>query len=229
MRMWRNRQTRRIQVPVVVNTLWVQVPSSAPNKKDAFGVFFIYFFNLFVKKEDFFTELNQKIFSDSENEIALFMYNVGITKEPVLCSFENDSGIFERLFSEHLSDQNILALKTVSEEVFLRVLGMHSFGAGVCVAAKQTESGLSPENFSEEEKEKIFSEFDSADAFELALEKLRIPLDSGNRKMLDRVIVIGIKELKLIAKEKTFEPQSLRAFMQVLFNAGISVFLSMNK
>ena len=33
--MWRNRQTRRIQVPVVVNTLWVQVPSSAPNKKDA--------------------------------------------------------------------------------------------------------------------------------------------------------------------------------------------------
>ena len=31
--MWRNRQTRRIQVPVVVNTLWVQVPSSAPNKK----------------------------------------------------------------------------------------------------------------------------------------------------------------------------------------------------
>ena len=35
MRMWRNRQTRRIQVPVVVNTLWVQVPSSAPNKKDA--------------------------------------------------------------------------------------------------------------------------------------------------------------------------------------------------
>lgn len=40
--MWRNRQTRRIQVPVVVNTLWVQVPSSAPNKKDAYGVFFIW-------------------------------------------------------------------------------------------------------------------------------------------------------------------------------------------
>ena len=34
--MWRNRQTRRIQVPVVVNTLWVQVPSSAPNKHDGF-------------------------------------------------------------------------------------------------------------------------------------------------------------------------------------------------
>ena len=180
-------------------------------------------------KEDFFTELYNKIFSDSENETALFMFNVGITKKPELSSFSDDGGIFERLFSEHLSDPDVLALKTVSEEVFLRVLGMHSFGAGVYVAAKQTESGCSPENFSEEEKENIFSEFDSADAFELALEKLRISPDSGNRKMLDRVIVIGIKELKLIAKEKSLEPKNIKAFMQVLFNAGISVFLSVNK
>ena len=47
--------------------------------------------------------------------------------------------------------------------------------------------------------------------------------------MLDRVIVIGIKELKLIAKEKSLEPKNIKAFMQVLFNAGISVFLSVNK
>ena len=86
-----------------------------------------------------------------------------------------------------------------------------------------------PENFSEKERENIFLEFDSADVYELALEKLRIPLDSGNRKMLDRVIVIGIKELKLIAKEKVFEPQNIKAFMQVLFNAGTSVFLSAYK
>ncbi len=45
--MWRNRQTRRIQVPVVVNTLWVQVPSSAPNKKGRLGAsFFIWCFYL---------------------------------------------------------------------------------------------------------------------------------------------------------------------------------------
>jgi hypothetical protein len=74
--------------------------------------------------------------------------------------------------------------------------------------------------------ESIFSDFDSSDAYELALEKLGIALDSGNRKMLDRVIVIGIKELELIAKEKTFEPQNLKAFMRVLFNAGASVFYS---
>ena len=96
-------------------------------------------------------ELDEKIFFDSEKEIALFMARVGIIEKPALSSFSDDGGIFERLFSEHLSDPNVLALKEFSEEVFLRVLGMHSFGAGVYVAAKQTESGRSPENFSEEE------------------------------------------------------------------------------
>ena len=46
--MWRNRQTRRIQVPVVVNTLWVQVPSSAPKKAETllgFGFFFMMMLN----------------------------------------------------------------------------------------------------------------------------------------------------------------------------------------
>ncbi len=30
MQEWRNWQTRRLQVPVVVKTVWVQVPSPAP-------------------------------------------------------------------------------------------------------------------------------------------------------------------------------------------------------
>lgn len=173
-----------------------------------------------------FTELDKKIFSDSEKEIALFMYNVGITKEPVLCSFENDGGIFERLFSQHLENPEVSALKEFSKDVYFRVLGMHSFGAGAFVAAKQKDFGRSPSEFSAEETESIFFAFDSSDSYELGLEKLEISLDSGNRKMLDRVIVIGIKELELIAKEKAFEPENLKAFMKVLFIAGASVFYS---
>lgn len=173
-----------------------------------------------------FTELNEKIFSDSEKEIALFMYNVGITEKPVFASFEDEVRIFERLFAEHLSSPEAAALKTVSEDVYLRVLGMHAFGAGVYIPAKQDDFGHPTAEFSEEETESIFSDFDSADAYELALGKLGIPLDSGNRKMLDRVIVIGMKELKLIAKEKAFEPENLKAFMKVLFGAGATVFYS---
>ena len=104
-----------------------------------------------------FTELNEKIFSDSEKEIALFMYNVGITEKPVLSSFEDDGGIFERLFTEHLESPEVSALKKISKDVYLRVLGMHSFGAGAFVAAKQKDSGRSPSEFSAEETESSFS------------------------------------------------------------------------
>ena len=41
MRMWRNWQTRRFQVPVG-NSVWVQIPSSAPKKSTRRGVLFWY-------------------------------------------------------------------------------------------------------------------------------------------------------------------------------------------
>ena len=154
------------------------------------------------------------------------MFNVGIIKKPVLSSFENDRGIFEKLFLQHITAPEVLALKTISEDVFLRVLGMHSFGAGAFAAAKEEDFGHPVSDFSQDEINGIFSDFDSTDAYELALEKLEIPLDSGNRKMLDRVIVIGIKEAKLIAGDKITEEQNIKAFMQVLFSAGISVYAS---
>ena len=154
------------------------------------------------------------------------MFNVGITKEPSLSSFEDDGGIFEKLFLKHMADPEIFALKSFSEEVYLRVLGMHSFGAGAFAAAKQKDFGHSAADFSEDEVNSVFSDFDSADAYELGLGKLKTPLDSGNRKMLDRVIVIGIKEAKLFAGDKVTEEPNLKAFMKVLFNAGISVFVS---
>ena len=168
--------------------------------------------------------MNLKIFSESTKEISLFMYNLGIIKEPSLSFFENDNGIFNRLFLEHIEDPQVLALKTISDEVYLRVAGMHAFGAGAYVSAKEIELNCPVSEFSKEEIENIFKDFDEKDAYELALEKLGIPIESGNKKVLDRVIVIGIKEAKQIAGEKATEPENLKAFMQVLFNAGTSMY-----
>ena len=157
------------------------------------------------------------------------MYNVGIIEKTALSSFGDDDKIFERLFSLHITGPEIIGLKAISEDVYLRVLGMHAFGAGAYSAAKEMDCGHSASDFSQEERDSIFSDFDAADAYELALEKLGIPFDSGNRQMLERVIIIAIKEAKLIAGDMIMEPQNLKAFMQVLFNAGISVFLAGNK
>lgn len=167
----------------------------------------------------------KKLFDEATKEIALFMYNLEIIKEPVLSFFENDNGILNRLFLEHITDQQALALKTISEDVYLRVAGMHAFGAGAYVSAKQLEFKRPVSEFTKEEIESIFLDFDKKDAYELALEKLGISLESGNKKVLDRVIVIGIKEAKQFAEEKATEPENLKVFMQVLFNAGTAMYL----
>ena len=153
------------------------------------------------------------------------MYNLEIIKEPSLSFFENDNGILDRLLIEHTEDPQVLALKTISDDVYLRIAGMHAFGAGAYVAAKQLELNRPVSEFTEEEIESIFSDFDKKDAFELALEKLGIPIESGNKKVLDRVIVIGIKEVKQFAGEKAAEMENLKDFMQALFNAGTSMYL----
>ena len=167
---------------------------------------------------------DKKIFEESAKEIALFMYNVGITKKPEISFFKDDRGIFEKLFSLHMEDAGVLALKAVSKEVYLRVLGMHSFGAGAYIAAKEIDFCRSVAEFTAEEIEGVFKDFDLKDPYELALKKLGFAIDSGNRQMLDRVIVIGMKELERIAKDKAEEPENIKAFMQVLFNAGTSIY-----
>ena len=53
-RTWRNWQTRRFQVPVG-NTVWVQVPSSAPRKGDNFDTKSIEIIALFVAFRGIFT------------------------------------------------------------------------------------------------------------------------------------------------------------------------------
>ena len=70
----------------------------------------------------------------------------------------------------------------------------------------------------------VNSLFDLSCSTNFALEKMGFAIDSGNKQMLDRVIIIGMKEAKLVAKENVFEPQNLKAFMQVLFNAGASIY-----
>ena len=54
MRTWRNWQTRRFQVPVG-NSVWVQVPSSAPRKGDNFDTKSIEIIVLFVAFRGIFT------------------------------------------------------------------------------------------------------------------------------------------------------------------------------
>ena len=52
-----------------------------------------------------------------------------------------------------------------------------------------------------------------------------ILINSGNKKVLDQIIVTGMLAARASAGSRIFEPENLKAYMQVLYNAGNSIIM----
>ena len=126
-------------------------------------------------------EMNQQLFRVLTQEVALFMFHAGITSQPGLSFLHDDKGILNGLFIQHTTNPRILAIKSVSEESYLQIVGMHAFGAGAYVTAKQIDFKHSVGEFTSEEVRQIALDFQEADAYELALNRLGVPLDSKEK------------------------------------------------
>ena len=100
---------------------------------------------------------------------------------------------------------------------------MHAFGAGIFATCMQNEFKHFADEFTSDDIEKIFSAFHEDDAYKLGLERLKIPLDSNNKRVLDAVILAGMRAAKASAGSGVFEPKNIHTYMQVLFNAGNTV------
>ena len=172
-----------------------------------------------------YSSINQQLFREVTQEVALFMFEVGITKQPGLSCFYDDKGIFEGIFIQHTTNPNILALKRISDDAYLQVVGMHAFGAGAYVTVKQLDYGHQVNEFTSDELKRIALDFQQTDAYELSLKRLKIPVDSSNNKILDQIIITGLNTAKATVEDRIMEPQNLKAYMQVLYNAGISMYM----
>ena len=100
---------------------------------------------------------------------------------------------------------------------------MHAFGAGAYVTVKQLDYGHQVNEFTSDELKRIALDFQQTDAYELSLKRLKIPVDSSNKKILDQIIITGLNTAKATVEDRIMEPQNLKAYMQVLYNAGISM------
>ena len=76
--------------------------------------------------------------------------------------------------------------------------------------------------FSANEFRDIANAFANTDAYELALKTYGIPLDSKNKQVLDQIYVIGLGVGRKTVGSDLINPQNLRTYMQVMFNAGIT-------
>lgn len=79
--------------------------------------------------------------------------------------------------------------------------------------------------FTIDEVRSILTDFCNNDAYELALNKLGISVDSQNKKVLDHIILVCINSAKESVGAEILNKNNLMAMMQVLFNAGVTLIM----
>lgn len=168
-------------------------------------------------------QMDSNLFREITQTVAVVMYKMGVVKQPGLQFFKNDSGIFEGLFTQHTTDSQMLAFKKISEDMYLTICGSHAFGAGIYVAAMQGKLEKPVEDFSLDNIRVIASTFSRMDAYELGLKTLNVSPDSQNKKALDQIIQFAKMTAKNVAGDNALTLPNLKAFMQVLYNAGVTM------
>lgn len=165
-------------------------------------------------------DLNQSLFRDIAQAVVDEMIKHGVIKIPELTYLYNEAGVLDRMFRQNSKDPNILALKDKPNDLYLIIIGMHAFGAGIYATCMQNEFNHFADEFTHEDIDKIFTAFHLVDAYQLSLDQMKIPLDSNNKKILDAVILAGMRAAKASAGDALYEPKNIHTYMQVLFNAG---------
>lgn len=167
--------------------------------------------------------MNQQVFRDVVQEVAIRMNKVGITNQPVLTYIKNDQGLFDAMFQQHMTQSSTLALRKKSDDLYLVVLGMHALGMGMYVTLLQNDYNHPVEEFTASELQSIIYNVQRTDAYELGLNRMGISINSGNKKVLDHIITTAMLAARASAGSKIFEPENLKAYMQALYNAGNTV------
>ena len=187
--------------------------------------------NLFHKKAEHNHEcgcsaaMNEELFKDITQEVAVFMYKIGITRQPALSFLYDDKGFFEAYVHQHLHNPQLDAVRLENKETYFKILGMHAFGAGVYLTGSQTVYEHPIDKFTDSEWEEIRAAFTRTDAYELAVNMLHVDSQSNNKLILDGIILTALQAGQAKVGDGLKEVPNIKAYMQVLYNAGISMFM----
>ena len=188
------------------------------------------FDNLFKKKnqrpaEDTMQGDNQlrEFERDLIQEVALAMFQMKITKQPGLNFFHNDHGIFEGIFISHTTDPQMLMIAQQDFNTYMMVLGCHALGTAAYVATCQGKYKKPLEQFGETEMREIAKTIHDSDAYEDGLKALGFAPDGNNKKCLDRIVVVANTSAQKLAGSKIYDKRYQKVYMQVLYNAGVSL------
>ena len=100
---------------------------------------------------------------------------------------------------------------------------MHAFGYGIYVTGSQSRLGKSITEYTNDDVLDITSAKTHVDAYELGLRTLGVDPSSNNKQVLDQIIVTAMHSLKNNSTVP-LDDINIRTYMQVLFNAGVTIF-----
>lgn len=188
------------------------------------------FDNLFKKKKQQIAEETvqentqlREFERDLIQEVALTMFQMKITKQPVLSFFHNDHGIFEGIFISHTTDPQMLMIAQQDFNTYMMVLGCHALGTAAYVAICQGKYKKPLEQFGETEMREIAKTIHDTDAYEVGLNSLGFAPDGNNKKCLDRIVVVANTTAQKLAGGKIHDKRYQKVYMQVLYNAGVTL------
>ena len=165
-----------------------------------------------------------EVFEKVTQEVASCMHSMEIIKTPVLEFTDGDKGLFDSFFELYANDAQVNEIKAVyGKDVYLMLLGSHALGLGAYTTICQTYFGKKIAEWSLTEVNQINADIRSTDPYELSLNALEYPMDSENKICLDQIIQVAAVTFIDTAEDEWEKEENLKAFMKVLYNAGIAV------
>lgn len=156
-------------------------------------------------------------------DVASAMQRMNILKKPVLTALEDDAGILDEIYYKRVVDPVLSKMADGEPHRYLAVIGCHALGAAAYVTLTQRYYGKRISQYGEEELREVADALAKGNVYELGLNALGFRPDGNNRKCLDEIILVAADTAIRLAGSRINDLKYVRAYMQVLYNAGVSL------
>ena len=165
---------------------------------------------------------NKELYEQLASFVAKKLLSLNFTDVAALKSFNDDKGLLDSLVFSATISSAYTKLKNVSPNEFIGVCGSNAFGRGIYVAGMQNSLNKPVSQFTISEVEKIIGAFRYSPDYELGLSMIDVDAGSKNHVIFNELIV-EVANYYLNNCLEPLEEENLRSYMQVLFNAGVTV------
>ena len=165
---------------------------------------------------------NHELYNLLASFVATHMFSLNLIHDSTLKSFNDDKGLLDSLVFSATTAPTYLQLKNRSSEEYLGVCGSNAFGRGIYVAGMQNKLDKPISQFTIAEVDEIVGSFRYAPDYELGMKMINIEAGSQQHQEFHDLIV-KVANYYLENCSAPLEKENLRAYMQALFNSGITI------